>query len=410
MTQILLPTQLFVRRPGIWLDKVSEHKATITSSPNFGYNYLLKYNKSVLYDWDLSSLRIIYNGAEPISDVLAREFIEEMKKYGLKKHAMCPVYGLAEATLAVTISGLENEIQSIRLKRQNLKVSDRILESRDQKGSISFTNVGTPIHKCFVKILDDDNEDLEEEVIGHIHIKGENVTSGYYNNASATEKAISGNGWIHTGDLGFFKNGSLFVTGRSKDVFFINGTNYYAHDLEIVAQEVEGVELNKIAFAGLFNEQSKQSEVVAFIAFRGKLEKFVSQASSVSSHINANMGIEVHSILPVPSIPKTTSGKIQRYKLLQQYTNGEFRETEEQLKHLRFSYDQSDLSVIPSRNKTETKIAEIWKSLLKRTNVGINQSFFAIGGNSLKAAQMSMRFQEVFQVELPVSLIYQLKT
>lgn len=406
MSQALIPTQMFVRRPGIWLDKASEHQATITSSPNFGYNYLLRHGKPAEREWDLSKLRIIYNGAEPISDELARNFNAEMAKYGLKKYAMCPVYGLAEATLAVTISALGDEINSICLERNQLNVSNKVSIAESSKKAVSFTNVGVPINNCFVKVVDNDNSTLEEEFIGNIQIKGENVTFGYYNNPSATQQAIAKDGWLNTGDLGFLRNGSLYVTGRSKDIFFINGTNYYPHDFERAADAVDGVELNKVVFAGWFNEQTEEDEVIGFVTFRGNIEKFAPLASKLRAHINSEMGVETHCILPVSSIPKTTSGKIQRYKLLQEYKNGDFKAVEYKLNEIFMNSEV--LGEMPS-TEAEIKITKIWEDILKRKPIGIEQNFFEIGGNSLKAAEVIMKFQEKFQVELPLDILYKAK-
>ncbi|MFL5748601.1 MAG: AMP-binding protein, partial [Niastella sp.] len=231
MDHYLMPPALFVRRPSLWLDKATGHKATILCAPNFGYEYLMRHCNVVSgqYDWDLRSVRLLYNGAEPISESICRNFLHQLSKYGLKSNAMCPVYGLAEASLAVSISGLDNEVESLALSRNQLQTGARIrLIATGEEHSATFVNVGEPINDCLLRIADEDNKEMSEEIIGYIQIKGDNVAAGYYNNASATQQTITEDGWLKTGDLGFLRNGCLYITGRAKDILFSNGENYYA--------------------------------------------------------------------------------------------------------------------------------------------------------------------------------------
>src|SRR5690349_20437047 len=129
-------------------------------------------------------------------------------------------------------------------------MGDSIRHAPEGQEPVSFVNVGRAINDCAISIADEIGNVMDECVVGYIRIKGDNVTAGYYNNALATAQAISADGWLNTGDLGFMKDGCLYITGRAKDIIFVNGQNYYPHDIERVAEEVEGVELNKIAIAG----------------------------------------------------------------------------------------------------------------------------------------------------------------
>src|ERR1035437_4609480 len=214
----IMPTELFIRRPSLWLQKISEHRITNTASPNFGYKYLInrldeESNKNI----DLSSLRLILNGAEPISYDLCKEFVERLATYGLKRNVILPVYRLAEASLAVTFCQPEKEIQTLKIKRDFLNIGDNIQIAKSGEEGITLIDVGKPIDKCYVKIAYNQHV-VSEDMIGNIYIKGENVTSGYYNNEKATKEIIDIEEWLSTGDIGFIHEGALFVTGREKDI------------------------------------------------------------------------------------------------------------------------------------------------------------------------------------------------
>ncbi|HYE55927.1 MAG TPA: amino acid adenylation domain-containing protein, partial [Chitinophagaceae bacterium] len=411
MHQYLIPTQVFVRNPALWLDKASEHQVSILCSPNFGYKYLLKHcDTSIAHKWDLSHVRIIYNGAEPISAPLCRQFLDSMQQYGLKKQAMCPVYGLAEATLAVSISGLQDEVIELTVNRHKLNLLDKVSIAAENQDAVSFVNVGRAIDHCMLQIRSDDHQPLPEETIGHITIKGPNVTRGYYNNVAETTNVLSEDGWLRTGDLGFLKNGCLYITGRAKDIIFVNGQNFYPHDIERVGEEVEGVELNKIAVAGYFNDDSGKEEAIAFVFHRGSIEKFVPLATALKMVVSSKTGLELDKVIPVKDIPRTTSGKLQRFKLLELYRQGRFAEAEQEMQRALNALHMHRQSGDKPATEAEEKLVAIWEQVLHVQPVGVNQHFFEIGGTSLKAAEMAMMVSKTMQVELPLELLYKKQT
>ncbi len=405
--QYLIPTNTFIRRPALWLDKASQYGVTILCSPNFGYSYVLKYCNLSGSNWDLSSVRILYNGAEPISEKLCHLFLDGMSRFGLKRTAMCPVYGLAEATLAVAISNLEAEVISCHVHRKNLNFGDTITITDLTKNSVGFVNVGVPVDDCSLRIADAGNKPFDKDTIGSIQIKGINITSGYYNNAIETQNIIDKEGWLNTGDLGFIRDGRLYVTGRAKDIFFVNGQNYYPHDIERVAEAVNGIELNKIIVSGLFNNDTQKEETIAFVFFRERLEKFISIAVSLKSHINSQTGIELDHIIPVNDIPKTTSGKIQRFKITERFKNGDFREIEQRLQELIQGLEDDTKPIVSPENDTERKLVIIWRKVLGNDAISVLDKFLEVGGNSLKAAEVGMMILKELQVELPTYVLFE---
>ncbi len=408
----LIPTNLFVRRPFLWLEKVSRYRVTISCSPNFGYHYLLKnwrgINKNNL---DLSCLRIIYNGAEPISVDIATKFISKFEEYGLKNGVIRPVYGLAEASLAVSMSSIGEHIKSINLDRNHLGIGDKVKLTVDTEKSTSFVNVGNVIEHCKVRITNVDNVELSDNHIGIVQIKGNNVTKGYYNNKTKTSKTITSNSWLNTEDLGFLSNDELYITGRSKDVIFKNGQNFYCHDIERIAENVEDVELNKIAISGYFNPSTQEEEVIAFVIHKQKLLDFVPIVTALNALISTNFGITFTHVIPVRKIPKTTSGKLQRFKLLQQFKNGFFDDVRVELDTLLKVSDIKSPESLPFfSSDIEQKLYLIWQKVLLVDKIEITDDFFSIGGNSLRLAEVSMHIYEEFDIELPLNILYENRT
>jgi amino acid adenylation domain-containing protein/non-ribosomal peptide synthase protein (TIGR01720 family) len=409
INQYLIPTDLFIRNPALWPGKATEYKASILCSPNFGYEYVIKHcPPREEDDWDLSHVRIIYNGAEPISADLCHKFLDRFSTYGLKRNAMCPVYGLAEATLAVSISRLEEEVITIALDANDIGVGSTFtIKEASEKNSISFVNVGQAVDHCSIRISIDENGPAAAGRIGHIQIKGDNVTGGYYNDEKTTKETITSDGWLKTGDLGFIKDDSLYVTGRAKDIIFINGQNYYPHDIERVAAEIPAIGLNRVAVAGFYNPESLTEEIVAFVIHKSTIDTFIPVASSLRALINNRMGIEIDRILPVKQIPKTTSGKLQRFKLVELLRNGAFEDID---LHVFGSQPTGNQAAVNSADEYQLRLISIWEKLLKRKDIGIDQKFFEIGGNSLKAAELSMLIWKEFNKEIPIATIYEKQT
>lgn len=405
MQHYLLQTDIFIRRPALWLEKASEHKATILCSPNFGLEYTTRHCVKAPYDqFDLSQVRILYNGAEPISESICKAFLSAFSRHQLKENVMCPVYGLAEASLAVSIPVLKEDISYLRLDRNRLNVGDRMMEPARTQDAITFIGVGKPIRHCAVRIVTGAEEIAPEATIGRIQISGKNVTAGYYNNVAATELVIGADNWLTTGDLGFFKDGMLYVTGREKDVLFVNSRNYYSHDIEQIATGITGIELNKIVVTSVYGGGGKQGEIVAFVFHRGPLTQFLEIERSLRALISHHFGFELGRVLPVKSVPRTTSGKLQRYRLAEQLLAGDFDTAEKELTLLK------EQAAYPAATATEQQLMIIWKQLTGQQAEGRSDFFADLGGNSLLAAEMSMMIRQSFSVELPVNILYSKRT
>ena len=398
----VMPTELFIRRPLLWMTFASRKKVTITSSPNFGYRHYLKVlGDRDLGDLDLSTLRLVYNGAEPISVELADEFMARLAPAKLKRTAMYPVYGLAEATLVVSFPQPPGEMyEHISVNRHELNVGKQPVPlAADHADALSIMAVGQPVPYSRVRIADDADRELPENHIGHILIAGDNVTKGYFENPEANAKGFTapdpnGDRWLRTGDLGMMKDGKLFITGRAKEIIFVNGQNYYPHDIESIAQRADGLELGKVVAAGVRAKGASTDDLIIFVLHRMDMKEFMPIAAQVTRLVNEHTGLEVAHVVPVKRVPKTTSGKIQRGLLAEDYVNGEFAAEMAEIGTLRAQLQAAGGSKATS-TEIEARIKQICDAALER-NIDVNDNLFEIGASSLKLIEIHEQMDRIY--------------
>lgn len=396
----LMPTELFVRRPMLWLSKLSEKRATITASPNFGYQHLLRRFSAEPGALDLSCVRLIFNGAEPISASLCRAFFETLAPFGYRSQAMFPVYGLAEASLAVTFSEPESPLTTVKVRRASLSL-DRKVEvvcASDASG-IELVSVGSAIEGSEIRIVDSHEQSASEGQVGHIRIRGDNVTRGYYRDEELNARTFKSDGWFDTGDLGFFYEGHLFIAGRSKDLIIINGQNFHAHDLEAICESDCRLEAGRVAALGLCRESEIGEALAVFIVFRGTLENFVPMVRKIRRLLSEQAGVHADFVVPVRAIPKTTSGKIQRYLIGEQFQSGEFDAKIEELERL---LSNASTQVLPDKGGIPEILLHIARSVIDEHEIAVDDNLFELGISSLNLAQIFERIEERFpgQVEI----------
>jgi len=406
MNQAIMDTSLFVRRPLLWLSKASELGSTQLCSPNFGYKHFLKlFKRKGLDNLDLSAVKLILNGAEPISHELCEEFLAAMAPYGLRRSAMFPVYGLAEATVGVSYPQPGSEYSRIIVNRHTLRIGSAFEpKDADDEDSISFVHVGTPIRDCEVRITDDDDKPLSDGLVGNIHIRGGNVTEGVYRNDEEQKKMYTEDGWLRTGDCGVFADGQLVITGRSKDIIIVNGQNYYPHDIEEVAARVGGLDLGKVVVAGVTRKGSHTEEVLAFVLYRKDPELFIYLAYEVSSMIGAQIGIEVDHVIPVSRIPKTTSGKIQRSHLINAYLEGEFDSVLPKA-----ATEPDDVEPL-DEDPVIAELSAICREFARDRQVGPDDNLFEVGISSITLTEIILALEEKYPGKVDINDLFDYPT
>ncbi|MGB5978538.1 MAG: amino acid adenylation domain-containing protein, partial [Cyclobacteriaceae bacterium] len=395
--QYLMPTGLFIRRPSLWVQKASVHQATHLYSPNFGYHYLLS-NFDSRENIDLSSVKLIYNGAEPISAALCKEFIDYFRPYGLLENALYPGYGLAEASVAVTLPEPGAQLRAITLQRDKLETGDEVVLAKGDSEGITFVKVGKPVLHCEVRIAGNDDRELPAGRVGHIQIKGGNVSSGYYRNGEATKALYTADGWLRTGDLGLWHIGDLVITGRAKNLIIINGQNYYPHDLERVVMDTLDMEAGTVVAAASRPADNAGDDLLFFVLYKKQTQSFYPITKQVKQAVFDKLGLEVKEVLAVRQVPKTTSGKVQHFDLVKQYEQGEFNTQIRELATLRQQQRPSgDASV-------EVSLAEVWSSLFGAYPSG--STLAEAGLNSLQAGKLAAHMSEKTGIRVSLKDIF----
>ncbi len=408
INQVQINTNDFTRRPNLWLEKASQHKSTLLFSPNFGYRYTLKYMRKPLTNYDLSHVRLIFNGAEPISVDLCEEFLSEMGQYGLDKRTMFPAYGLAEACLGVAAPNpSEDKIVKWVIDRRKMNIGDNVvvMDDKNSRFAAVFVDVGYPIKHTNVRITDKERNVLGDDTVGFIEIQGTNVTSGYYNMKEKTKEVLDDEGWLNTGDLGFMKNGRLIIIGRYKDVIFLNGQNFYAHDLERIIREVAGIPLSEaeVAIGGAKNYKNQSEEVVAFIKFRKSFDELLDVERNIKRELNLRLGVQVDHVIPLKRIPKTTSGKVQRFNLVQKFEEGIFDPIVNEIREIKLQVQQKHNKEI---GRLEEDLLTVCKEFLTDRELGINDNLFEMGINSLTLTQISSVLQKSYSEQITIADFY----
>ncbi|HLQ13681.1 MAG TPA: AMP-binding protein [Steroidobacteraceae bacterium] len=387
-----MATELFVRRPVLWLQLAARIGATLLCSPNFGYRHYLKVlGDRPVGDLDLSTVRVIFNGAEPISLPLCDEFMDRMAAARLARNAMFPVYGLAEASVAVSFPPLGQPYHAAHFDRHRLGSGQRLLSvPPGGRDALALVAVGGAVPECELRIAADDDQPLADEHVGHIQIRGANVTAGYLDAPEANAAMHTADGWLRTGDLGAIHAGELYITGRHKEIVFVNGQNYYPHDLEALTLDLPGIDLGKVVVSGVRAPGADTDQLVIFVLHRGELADFLPIAQQVARRIAVHAGLEVTAVVPVRRIPKTTSGKVQRHLLEEEYLGGL---NDADLAALRALAGQQGLR-LDGGSAIEAQLQQICDSALEGRRLGPHDSLFDIGVSSLTLMGIHERIEQ----------------
>lgn len=304
--------QDFVKRPDDWLRWFCDLRATIYAGPAFGYGYLLdSIPPEEAPGYDLSAVRVMLNGAEPIAPDLIATFQERFAPAGLDPRAMTPCYGLAEATLAVTFTPAGEEARVDWVNRDLLNNAGRAEPAdRDDPAARGIVSCGVPAPGVQVRIVKDGVE-AGERVVGDIEVRGEPVTRGYHRQAP-----LPAGGWCPTGDLGYLAGSALHVTGRRKEMIILNGRNHYPEDVEVRVREVAGLyQRRAVAVVLPADPGAGRRERIAVLAeaalARPPYGQLVSDLRAAAAEELGGASVDVV-LLGRGGLPRTTSGKFQR--------------------------------------------------------------------------------------------------
>ena len=407
MNHAVMDTSVFVRRPLLWMHKANELRATQLCSPNFGYKHFLKLfeRKCLPEGTDLSCVKLILNGAEPISWDLCEDFLAQLAPFGLKHSAMYPVYGLAEATVGVTLGRPGDDLSRISVDRHSLRVGEPyVAATAGEPGAVSFLRVGKAIRDIDLRIVNDDDAVLDDGRVGHIQLCGVSVTERIYGDDAATHALFTTDGWLRTGDCGVIVDGQLVITGRMKDLIIVNGQNYYPHDIEEIVAAIDGLDLGKVVVAGASLTGGSTEELLVFILYRQDLDAFAPLAEQVRNIIGEHAGLEVDHVIPVSRIPKTTSGKVQRVYLLRDYLDGKFKDLLSEMAPAAVTDDEVDDDPLVA------ELEIICREFSKERKIGADDNLFEVGVSSLTLTEIVLAIDERYPGKLDISDLFDYPT
>jgi len=344
---VFLPTASFVRAPRLWLEKIHEHRGTITYAPNFAYALVAKRLKDAdVTDLDLSCVRVAGCGAEPIQAKALRDFAAKLAPAGFNPGALMPSYGMAESTLAITFFPLGDGprtdiIDAKSLTRGEATPADAGLAAPDDApapAAIELVDCGRPFPRHELMIVDEAGRPLPERRVGQIVVRGPSVTGGYFEDpelTAETYRPLPGDPpgalpWLHTGDLGYLSGGGLFVCGRLKDIIIVRGRNYYPSDIEWAVGELPKVRRGSVIAFGVFVDShggvidAGLGEEALVVCCEGAANDAAVIREAAGVCIAAQFGLIAHEIVvaPLASLPRTSSGKPQRRRARQMYLEG----------------------------------------------------------------------------------------
>lgn len=329
--QIIVNTNYILEKPLRWIELIDKYRVNSTWAPHFAYVLLAELieNSKENYNWDLSCIESMLNGGEMVNAAGVNRFLRAFSKFGMKNTVVYPAWGMCE-TCSGTMYGMhygdgDLGVQYINKNQSSSKVE---FSSADDPQTLVITEIGRPIPGIEIRITDNNNNIVSEDVIGRFQIKGIPVTKGYYNNPQVNSESFTDDGWFITGDLGFIHNGEMSITGREKDIIIINGLNYNNVEIEAVIEKNPKVKTSYSGVCSVYDFDSQKDKVIAFIVPESEDTDFLKLYQEIINDVYNEIMLPIDVIIPLKAeeVPKTNLGKIQRAKLKKQYENGDYDE------------------------------------------------------------------------------------
>ncbi|MFQ5971065.1 MAG: AMP-binding protein [Alphaproteobacteria bacterium] len=313
---VIMPALRFLARPERWLWAIHQHRATLSAAPNFGFELCLaKIDDAAVDGLDLGSLRMVANGAEPVSAETVRRFTARFARYGFRPETMAPVYGLAENSVGLAFPPTGRRPQIDRIERTALTSRGVAVPARaDDPTALEFVGCGFPLPGNEIRIVDATGREVGERHQGRLQFRGPSATSGYFRDALRTRELFQGT-WLDSGDLAYIAGGEVFVTGRRKDIIIRAGRNIYPQEVEDTLGRIEGVRRGCVAVFGSADPASGTERVVVLAETRrtdaGARRELERRIEEITTDLLETPPDDIV-LAPPRTVPKTSSGKIRR--------------------------------------------------------------------------------------------------
>ncbi len=418
---IIIPPNSFLSRPMSWPRAVSKYKANTSGGPNFSFNYCVeRMNTEELEGIDLSGVRPFYCGAEPIRKDTLVKFAEAYKDYNFNSDQFYPCYGLAESTLIVSGGELYDEPKYLTVDALELEKGYIKEVENEDNSSRTFVGCGFPWAGTKIAIVEPESKEIHPPgKIGEIWVSGPSVAMGYWNNPELSEKtfqAVTKDGqgpFLRTGDLGFIHDFQLYVTGRMKDLIIIRGLNYSPEDIEFTA--ISSHDTLQSGAGAAFSVDAEHEEVLVFVcevkraAMRDLVAEEVMEAIRQSISENHQIRVSAIALLRPGSIPKTSSGKIQRHAARKEFLANELDIL------VKWEVNPEVYASPGSGHPTGTvnQWIKVWmgKELhIDPASIDENKPVSVYGMDSMKTVILARDAEDYFGVEFPLDLLMEATT
>ncbi len=327
---VLMSPMAFLSRPERWLLALTDYGGTCSVAPNFAFDLCVKrIADDVLPRLDLSHVRAVLNGSEPIVPLTLDRFVERFESVGLRREAIFCAYGLAENMVAVTFPPVLRAPRVDRIARAPFETEGHAVPAPDDEDCLEFVGVGSAVARHEVRVIDEHSEPVPERHQGSIQFRGPSSFKGYFRRPDVTAEVQREGGWVETGDLGYMADGELFITGRVKDLIIKGGRNYYPHEIEAAAASVPGIRQGCVASFAVRDDSTGTEQIVVIAETRERDALAQEQLEGkVVETITAKVGVPPDRVvLAIPgAIPKTSSGKIRRRESRTLYLEGTINE------------------------------------------------------------------------------------
>ena len=324
-----LKTEDFARRPLAWLDMITRNPGTSVSySPTFGYDICSRRMSSqtrAADRFDLARWRIAGNGADMIRPDVMQAFVDSFAEAGFHAAAFCPSYGLAEATLAVSLMPPGEGIRLELVEENELSGGEPGDDQRPRRYR-AVVNCGKPITGMAIEVRGGDGEALPDRGIGKVYVRGTSVMHGYFRDAESTAACLSSDGWLDTGDMGYLSGGYIFIVGRAKDMIIINGRNHWPQDIEWAVEQLPGFKSGDSAAFAITGPSGEETPAVLVHCRVSDPDERGRLRDDIRERVRAITGISpVVELIPPRTLPRTSSGKLSRTKARSLYLSGEIQ-------------------------------------------------------------------------------------
>lgn len=387
----LMPSEVFITNPLVLIKKIQQYRITQVETPNFGLEIMKNACMNTEEKFDFSFVKSIGIGSDMVSKQLCEDITTFFKTYGMNPNAICPGYGLSEATVVVSVSRCNDLYKCYSVERNHMNIGDKISFSEDPKNSVCFTSIGPALDNVNVEIWDDDGKKLEENYVGNIMISGETVAEGYYT-IEGIKPLNCKNGWLDTGDIGFIVDGNLVITGRKKDIMIVNGKNLYPSDFVSIIDKQVGISKNNIYIWGNYNQQTYQDDIIVCLEKNPVIEVTINEIiEKVKQVVHEETGYDVADICIFDKFPRYANSKLMAQKIKSDY----IEQSQEQE-----NSGSSQMSTMEAVSNDESDVLQIIKAIYNNANIAPEDFIYEYAISSLNIIKIVNKINHVYGTNL----------